>query len=248
MANRRMFSKDITESDAFKEMPLSSQALYFHLGMNADDDGVVNNPKSIQRCIGASLDDLKILLAKRFVIAIEESGLIVIKHWKINNYIQRDRYTPTKYQKELKLLGLDENNAYQFMDTTCIQDGYIDKKRIEEISIDKNRLVQSSEALDKKDIKKLNSAKYLFILLVNNHYVSFDDSNKENYIDFFYDLLCKDTSEKELNNQLNNYFEDEFDEDDITGDRYQYFVNSFTKYLNDNLASTEVVDDDDLPF
>ena len=71
MANRRMFSKDITESDAFKEMPLSSQALYFHLGMNADDDGVVNNPKSIQRCIGASLDDLKILLAKRFVIAIE---------------------------------------------------------------------------------------------------------------------------------------------------------------------------------
>ena len=80
-------------------MPLSSQALYFHLGMNADDDGVVNNPKSIQRCIGASLDDLKILLAKRFVIAIEESGLIVIKHWKINNYIQRDRYTPTKYQK-----------------------------------------------------------------------------------------------------------------------------------------------------
>ena len=102
-----MFSKDITESDAFKEMPLSSQALYFHLGMNADDDGVVNNPKSIQRCIGASLDDLKILLAKRFVIAIEESGLIVIKHWKINNYIQRDRYTPTKYQKELKLLGLN---------------------------------------------------------------------------------------------------------------------------------------------
>ena len=125
MANRRMFSKDITESDAFRDMPLSTQALYFHLGMNADDDGVVNNPKSLLRCIGASDDDLKILLAKRFVIAIEEAGLIVIKHWKINNYIQKDRYSPSKYVKELKLLGLDENNAYQFMDTNCIQNGYM---------------------------------------------------------------------------------------------------------------------------
>ena len=82
---------------------------------------------------------------------------------------------------------------------------------------------------------------------MNNHYVSFNDADKEQYVDFFYDLLCKGISEKELNNLLNTYFEDEFDEDDITGDRYQYFVNSFTTYLNDNLATTEVVNDD-LPF
>lgn len=112
MANRRMFSKDITDSDAFTSMPLSTQALYFHLGMNADDDGVVNAPKKIQRAIGAAEDDLKLLVAKRFIIPIEDSGIIVIKHWKINNYIQKDRYTPSKYQEELQMLGLDENNAY----------------------------------------------------------------------------------------------------------------------------------------
>lgn len=107
-----MFSKDITDSDAFTSMPLSTQALYFHLGMNADDDGVVNAPKKIQRAIGAAEDDLKLLVAKRFIIPIEDSGIIVIKHWKINNYIQKDRYTPSKYQEELQMLGLDENNAY----------------------------------------------------------------------------------------------------------------------------------------
>lgn len=112
MANRRMFSKEITESDAFREMPLSSQALYLHYGMEADDDGVVNNPKTIQRSIGASEDDLRILIAKRFIIPFEESGIIVIKHWKINNYIQNDRYTESKYKKELSLLQLDENGCY----------------------------------------------------------------------------------------------------------------------------------------
>ena len=113
MANRRMFSKDITDSDAFTSMPLSAQALYLHLGMNADDDGVVNAPRKIQRSIGAADDDLRILIAKRFIIPIAESEIVVIKHWKINNLIQKDRYTPTKYQKELALLELDENKAYR---------------------------------------------------------------------------------------------------------------------------------------
>lgn len=113
MASRRMFCSEITESDAFLDMPASAQNLYFHLGMNADDDGVVNNPKSIQRNLGASVDDLKILVAKRFIIPIAESEIIVIKHWKINNYIQKDRYKPSKYKKELALLELDENNAYK---------------------------------------------------------------------------------------------------------------------------------------
>lgn len=113
MAKRRMFSSDITNSDAFQDMPLSAQALYFHLGMNADDDGVVNSPKAIQRCLGASPDDLRILVAKRFIIPIDESEIVVIKHWKINNLIQKDRYTPSKYQRELQLLELDENKAYK---------------------------------------------------------------------------------------------------------------------------------------
>lgn len=122
MAKRRMFSTDITSSDAFQDMPLSAQALYFHLGMNADDDGVVNSPKAIQRSLGASPDDLRILVAKRFVIPIAESEIVVIKHWKINNLIQKDRYTPSKYQKELELLELDENKAYRSKNVNLLDD------------------------------------------------------------------------------------------------------------------------------
>ena len=90
MAERRMFAKCITESDAFLDMPLSTQALYFHLGMVADDDGFVSSPKKITRSINASEDDLKLLLAKRFVLGFE-SGIVVIKHWKMNNYIRNVR-------------------------------------------------------------------------------------------------------------------------------------------------------------
>lgn len=99
MAERRMFSKVVIDSDTFLDMPLSAQALYFHLSMRADDDGFVNNPKRIQAYVGASTDDLKILLAKHFLIPFE-SGVVVIKHWKIHNYIQKDRYKETYYQKE----------------------------------------------------------------------------------------------------------------------------------------------------
>lgn len=111
MAHKRMFSLDITESDAFSDMPLSSQALYFHLGMNADDDGFINNPKKIARSIGASNDDLGLLVAKRFVIAFE-SGVVVIKHWRINNTVRSDRYNPTVYQEEYSRLKIKDNNAY----------------------------------------------------------------------------------------------------------------------------------------
>lgn len=154
MAKRRMFSLSITESDAFTSMPSSSQCLYFHFGMNADDDGVVNNPKSICKIIGANDDDLKILIAKRFIIPIEDSGIIVIKHWRTNNYIQKDRYTPTKYQKELSYLGLDENNAYTVMDTKWIQNGYTDKVRIGKVSIDNNRNKINTHECEEEDILK----------------------------------------------------------------------------------------------
>ena len=123
MAERRMFAKTIIDSDAFLEMSTSAQALYFHLGMRADDDGFVNNPKKIQRFVGAADDDLKILLAKRFVIGFE-SGVIVIKHWKMHNYIQKDRYKPTVYQEEKALLDIKDNLGYteKLPYTQCIQD------------------------------------------------------------------------------------------------------------------------------
>ena len=119
MAERRMFAKTIIDSDAFLDMPLSTQALYFHLSMRADDDGYINNQKKIQRMIGASDDDLRLLIAKRFVLWFD-SGVIVIKHWKIHNYIQKDRYKETVYQEEKALLSVKDNNAYT-MDTECIQ-------------------------------------------------------------------------------------------------------------------------------
>ena len=131
MAERRMFAKTIIDSDAFLDMSASAQALYFHLGMRADDDGFVNNPKKIQRIINASDDDLKILFAKRFIIGFE-TGVIVIKHWKMHNYIQRDRYKPTVYQDEKARLITKDNKSYtekqgyisdvSTLDTVCIQD------------------------------------------------------------------------------------------------------------------------------
>ena len=120
MAERRMFAKTIIDSDAFLDMPLSAQSLYFHLSMRADDDGFINNPKKIQRMIGASDDDCKLLLAKRFVIAFE-SGVVVIKHWKIHNYIQRDRYKPTIYQEEKQQLEEKSNKAYTEITQLSVQ-------------------------------------------------------------------------------------------------------------------------------
>ena len=121
MAERRMFAKSIIDSDAFLDMPLSAQALYFHLGMRADDDGFVNSPRRIMRLINCSDDDMKLLISKNFVI-IFDNGIVVIKHWRIHNYIQKDRYHETNYTEEKKMLRLNKNNSYSKMDTPCIQD------------------------------------------------------------------------------------------------------------------------------
>lgn len=122
MAHKRMFSKDITGSDAFREMPQSSQALYFHLGMEADDDGFLDNYKGLMRGVNASEDDLKILLSKRFLILFP-SKVIVVKHWLINNTIRHDRYTQTKYLDEKKALIVKDNLSYTEVATSGIPSG-----------------------------------------------------------------------------------------------------------------------------
>lgn len=111
MAERRMFTQKIVDSDAFLDMPLTTQALYFHLNMRADDDGFVNNPKKIQRMICASDDDLKLLIAKRFLLAFE-NGVVVIKHWRMHNLLRKDRYNPTQYQEYMEQLLLKDNGSY----------------------------------------------------------------------------------------------------------------------------------------
>ena len=110
-----MFAKTIIDSDTFLDMPLSSQALYFHLSMRGDDDGFINNPRKIQKMVGASDDDLKVLIMKNFIIPFE-SGVVVIKHWKIHNYIRGDRKRDTNYPEEMSFLTIKENGAYTLKD------------------------------------------------------------------------------------------------------------------------------------
>lgn len=112
MAEKRMFARSLIDSDAFLDMPLSAQALYFHLNMRADDDGFVNNPKRITDYVGAASDDLKLLLAKRFIIVFDDSGVIVIRHWRLHNTLRSDRYHPTNYQAELSRLCVSDSKAY----------------------------------------------------------------------------------------------------------------------------------------
>ena len=137
MAERRMFAKSIVLSDAFLDMPMSARCMYFTLGMLADDEGFIRAPKIIMRQCGASQDDMNILIAKRYVLAFD-SGVIVIKHWRLNNYLQKDRCNPTTYVEEKSTLMCDEKKSYTEikgnspMYTDCIH------------SIDKYRLVESS--------------------------------------------------------------------------------------------------------
>ena len=162
MAEKRMFTQKIIDSDAFLEMPTSAQALYFHLNMRADDDGFVNNPKKITRYVGAAEDDLKLLLLKRFIIGFE-SGVIVIKHWRMHNTLKNDRYKPTDYQDELSMLKLKDNKAYTEKDHvsgpvldcgTKVEPEWNQngnqlepQNRIDKNSIDKNREEKEREGL-----------------------------------------------------------------------------------------------------
>lgn len=111
MAERRMFAKTIIDSDAFLDMPMSARLLYYDLGMRADDDGFINSPKKIMRTIGATSDDMNILIARKFVIPFD-SGVVVIKAWRINNYLRSDRYNETKYIEEKSLLEVDKTGMY----------------------------------------------------------------------------------------------------------------------------------------
>lgn len=160
MANKRMFTMKIVDSDSFLDMPLSTQCLYFHLNMRADDDGFVGNPKRICKLIGCNDDDLKLLLMKRFVLGFE-NGVIVIKHWRMHNTIQKDRYTPTTYCDELKQLGIKDNKSYTLspMETKCIQNVSTDI----DIDIDKDIDKDINKDIENKIIYLLSSSKNTYI-------------------------------------------------------------------------------------
>ena len=200
MAERRMFSKVITNSDSFLEMPSSSQNLYFHLNMNADDDGFVDKVKSIMRMIGAKDDDLRVLIAKSFIIPFD-TGIVVIRHWRINNYIQKDRYKETIYSDEKESLSIDKSGLY----TKCIQDVYkmdtqvrLGKDSIDKVNIEES--IKEESTLPSTPPSKHKYGEYGFVLLTTSQYDKLiSDYGDKNYIDKVInrvDELCKMTGNK----------------------------------------------------
>ncbi|MFS7259429.1 DnaD domain-containing protein [Carnobacterium divergens] len=143
MAQRRMFSKTIVSSDLFLDMPKSTQALYFHLNMNADDDGFIGSSKMIMRMIGASDDDMRLLLAKKFVFEFD-SGVVVVKDWRIHNQIRKDRHKQTIYTDEFQQLQAVENNSYERLPVGC-QEVALGKVRLGKVSLGKSRLDKDNE-------------------------------------------------------------------------------------------------------
>ena len=165
-----MMSKSIIKSDTFLDMPATTQNLYFHMLLDADDDGFINAPKSIMRMIGAKDDDMKVLAAKQFVIPFE-SGVVVIKDWKIHNYIQNDRYKPSTLS-ERDLLNIQKDKTYTLksdvsrMDTECIQTVSIGKDRLGKVRLGKDRI--GKDRIGKDSIDTLC-------------HVSHDDVDKSHY-------------------------------------------------------------------
>jgi len=171
MAQKRMFDKTITNSDEFIEMPLSSQVLYFHLSMNADDDGFINSWKSIMRMTGTKEDDLKVLIAKQFIIPFD-SGVIVIKHWRINNFLRKDRHVDTKFKKELSMLETNNNQEYVWLTNgqPSIDKNSIDKNIIKkEIYKErKNPTLEEIEQYCKERNNNIDAQKFYDYYEINN--------------------------------------------------------------------------------
>lgn len=197
MARKRMFSLLVVDTDEFLDMPSSTQSLYYHLGMRADDDGFVSSPKKIVKLVNCSNDDLKLLIAKGFIIPFD-SGIIAIRHWKLNNDLKKDRYTPTIYLNEKSTLKVNKNKVYSIdgnnLDTKWIQNGNkldtqysIDKYSIDKNSIDKNskeyivqkqeenqEQIQEQKQVKKEKVKKEKKPKETHNSIIENYTINED--------------------------------------------------------------------------
>ena len=250
MANRRCFSKDIVCSDDFYDLPISSQALYFHLGMQADDRGYVNNARSIIRIIGSSTGDLEQLINKKFVL-VRETNLILIKGWRINNTIQPSRLVETKYTEDLKRLFFDENNSYtenttdkpcqQIVDNLSTQDNLIkdniSKDNLIESNISESNLIEDKE--DNNSNKKLNSfTQPLVNILIDNGYITKGSMDEISITNFVIEKLLNEGQDPiELKKKINEFIKhlERVDEEEISNK---------ANYLRDYLLN----DEDSLPF
>jgi len=216
MAQKRMFSLNVVDTDKFLEMPISSRLLYYELGMRADDDGFVDNWKKILMFTGLKEDDMKVLISKQFVIPFE-SGVIVIRHWRLNNYLQNDRTKPTIYQDELKQLNLDENNVYT-MDTTCIHS--IDKNSIVENSIEykfKKPTIEEIEEYCKERKNGIDADRFYNFYESKGWYVG-----KNKMKDW---KACVRTWEKKISDNLPSWFDKKIETQQMTKEEQQEIDN-----------------------
>ena len=201
-----MFAKTIIDSDAFLDMPATSQLLYFHLSMRADDEGFINNPKSIMRNCRCNEDDMNVLILKKFIIPFE-SGVVVIKHWKIHNYIAKDRFKETKYKEERETLSLDENNSY----TKCIQPVYkvdtqvrLGKERIDKVS-EVEGSVEDADNCDRKKLQKIGGMGKDVVFLSDEQFDSLIDILGLDAFDRYVTRLADFITQK--NAHVNNHYE-----------------------------------------
>ena len=160
MARKRMFRLDVLETDAFMDMPLTAQALYFHLNLRADDDGFIGNPNQIVRAIGANSDDLKLLIAKRFVLTFED-GVIVIKHWRLHNTLSSNRYRETNFLEDKALLRIKDNKSYTFdqgcpqlCDARLVEMSNRQTKDEQKTNKDEQKTSPDKNSIDKNSIEK----------------------------------------------------------------------------------------------
>jgi len=196
MAERRMFAKSIVLSDAFLDMPLGARCLYMTMGMMADDDGFVNNAKTIIRITGASEDDLRVLISKKFILPFED-GVIVIKHWRINNYLRNDRYQETKYVENKAKLLVDSNGAYTRNTDGIPSSGIpsigkdsIGKDSIDKVSIEEDSIDNNPPILPKGNISPLGDKKKKFIPPTLEEVIAYCNERNngidpESFIDFY---------------------------------------------------------------
>ena len=248
MAQRRMFSKKIVDTDLFIEMSPTAKLLYFYLNMSADDDGFVGNPKTIKLVSGATDDDLKILVAKQFIIPFE-SGVIVIKDWKIHNYIQKDRYSKTQYTDEKSQLVVEENGTY----TRCIQNVSILDTQVR---LGKDRLGKDSKTImsDKSDVSIPYSEIIDYLNEKTGRSFRNVDANKKLIKARWNDGYKLDDFKTVINNMVANWSGKEFN--GTPAENYlqpkTLFSNKFDSYLNQipkTYVNNDYQDNElDLPF
>ena len=246
MARKRMFSILVVDSDAFLDMPLSTQALYFHLNMRADDDGFLGNAKRIQKLIGSSEDDLKLLIAKRFLIPFED-GVLVIKHWRIHNTIKADRYTETIYKNEKKMLASEKGTAYSFkndckMETECLQNGNtglglgLGLGLEKELEIDKDKKEYGD--FEKQKSPKLSDIDTFFESIWKMYPKKkgkgqVSKSQKKKLFDIGIDEMTRCLE------RVNKYYTDKKTEEQFMQQGSTFFNSGYLDYLDCNYADTE---------